>query len=194
MADTARLMTADEFLDWCIQPERAEEKWEFVDGYPVEMMTGTTDRHDQIVVNLIAALVQRLRGGPCAPRTADQAIKTMKDRRVRRADVLVDCGPRDPKGLHSKTPTVVIEVLSPSTANLTRSIKVDEYKGLETVKHIVLLEQDAAKGWLHSRAANDAWTATEIEGLDATLKLPGIGADLPMAEIYADVAFEGGAG
>ena len=118
----------------------------------------------------------------------------MKDRRVRRADVLVDCGPRDPKGLHSKTPTVVIEVLSPSTANLTRSTKVDEYKGLETVKHIVLLEQDAAKGWLHSRAANDAWTATEIDGRDATLKLPGIGADLPRAEIYADVVFEGGAG
>jgi Uma2 family endonuclease len=191
VADTARQMTADEFLEWCLAPEREEQKWEFVDGFPVELMTGTTDDHDQIVVNLIAALVPRLRGGPCAPRTADQAIKTMKERRVRRADVVVDCGPRAPKGLHSKTPTVVIEVLSPSTVNVTRSIKLDEYKGLETAKHVVLLDQDSARVWLHSRAANDAWTAMEIEGLDALLPLPGIGVDLPMAEIYADVAFGG---
>ncbi len=191
MTDAAmQRMTADEFLDWCLAPERADETWEFVDGFPVEMMTGTTDRHDQIVVNLIAALVPRLRGGPCAPRTADQAIKTMKDRRVRRADVLVDCGPRDPKGLFSRTPTVVFEVLSPSTANLDRSTKVQEYQGLATVKHVALLDQEAHRVWLYSRAANDAWTTREIEGLSEALPLSGLGIDLPMAEIYADVVFE----
>lgn len=189
MADTARQMTADEFLEWCTAPERDEEKWELVDGFPVEMMTGTTDDHDQIVVNLIAALVPRLRGGLCAPRTADQAIKTMNERRVRRADVVVDCGPRAPKGLHSKTPTVVFEVLSPSTVNETRSVKVDEYKGRETVQHVVLLDQDAPRAWLHSRAANDGWTLTEVEGLAALLPLTGIGVDLPMAEVYTDVTF-----
>src|SRR5688572_11355161 len=111
MADTApRKMSADEFLEWCTHQEDA--RYELVDGVTV-LMAGAADRHDQIVVNLIGELRTRLKGGPCAPRTADQAVKTMSNRRVRGPDVIVDCGPRDPKGLFARTPTVVFEVLSP---------------------------------------------------------------------------------
>jgi Uma2 family endonuclease len=187
MADTARKMTADEFLEWCTRQE--DERYEFVDGVPV-LMVGATDRHDQIVVNLIADLRGRLKGTPCAPRTADQAVKTKSNQRVRRPDVLVDCGPRPPKGLHSQTPTVVFEVLSPSTENVTLSSKLDEYKGLASMRHVVLLDQDKLFLVHHRRAANDAWMAEELsEGAD-TLKLDAIGVELTLADIYADVSFE----
>lgn len=51
-------MTADEFLVWCLDQEG---KWELVDGEPLLMMAGATDRHDRVVVNLIAMLRSRLR-------------------------------------------------------------------------------------------------------------------------------------
>jgi Uma2 family endonuclease len=189
MADTARRMTADDFLQWCLAPEHDEERWEFVDGIPIQMMTGTTDRHDQIVVNLIAALHARLKGGPCAPRTADQAVKTRGSRRVRRPDVTVDCGPRPPKGLFTPTPTAVFEVLSPSTANLTFSTKVEEYKGVTSMRHVVVIDQERMHLVHHARAANDSWTEEELASASDVLKLSGVAADIPLAEIYDGVTF-----
>jgi Uma2 family endonuclease len=191
MADAARRMSADEFLDWCLAPARDEEKWEFVDGVPVRMMTGATDRHDQIVVNLIAALHGRLRGGPCAPRTADQAVKTNAEARVRRPDVIVDCGPRDPKGLFPRTPTAVFEVLSPSTENLTLSTKLDEYKGVASMRHVVLIDQESALVLHHARGDDGAWAQDEIRDLATVLRLLGI--EMPVADIYEGVAFGSGA-
>lgn len=179
-------MTADEFLEWCTRQE--DVRYELVDGVTV-LMAGATDGHDQIVVNLIAELRARLRGGPCVPRTADQAVKTMSDRRVRRPDVLVDCGPRDRKGLFSRTPTVVFEVLSPSTENVTLSSKLDEYKALASMRHVVLLDQDKPLLLHYARAANDAWVEEEIADLGASLTLTAIDVELPLAEIYADVSF-----
>jgi Uma2 family endonuclease len=187
MADTARKMTTDEFLEWCLAPEREYDRWEFVDGVPVRMMTGATTRHDQIVVNLIAELRFRLKGGPCAPTTADQAVKTQSDRRVRRPDVTVDCGPRDPNGLFVNTPTAVFEVLSPSTENVTFSSKLDEYKNLASMRHVVLLDQDKLFLVHYRRAANNAWTAEELSESACELKLDAIGISLTLAEIYADV-------
>ncbi|MFT3729786.1 MAG: Uma2 family endonuclease [Terricaulis sp.] len=187
MADSARKMTVDAFLDWCTRQE--DERYEFVDGMPV-LMVGATDQHDQIVVNLIGELRARLKGTPCAPRTADQAVKTKSDQRVRRPDVLVDCGPRPPKGLYSQTPTVVFEVLSPSTENVTFSSKLDEYKGIASMRHVVLLDQNKPFLLHYARAANDSWTEMELAGVEAVLELDAIGVMLPLSEIYADVSFE----
>lgn len=188
MADTAPLkMSADEFLEWCTRQE--DSRYELVDGVTV-LMVGATDRRDQIVVNLIAELRARLRGGPCAPRTADQAVKTASDRRVRRPDVLVDCGPRDPRGLFARTPTAVFEVLSPSTENVTLSSKLAEYKSLATMRHVVLLDQGKMFLVHHGRAANDAWVAEELKEPSAVLKLDAIRAEITLAEIYSDVVFD----
>jgi Uma2 family endonuclease len=189
MADGApRRMSADEFLDWCTHKEDA--RYELVDGQTV-MMVGATDRHDQIVVNLIAELRTRLRGTPCAPRTADQAVKTRGDARVRRPDVLVDCGPRNPNGLYAPNPTVVFEVLSPYTENVTLSSKLDEYKSIASIAHIVLLAQDKVFVRHHARVGNDAWTEEALSGVDAVLKLAAIKIELSLREIYADVSFDG---
>jgi Uma2 family endonuclease len=181
-------MSADEFLDWCTYQEDA--RYELVDGQTV-MMVGATDRHDQIVVNLIAELRTRLRGTPCAPRTAGQAVKTRGDARVRRPDVLVDCGPRNPKGLYAPNPTVVFEVPSPSTENVTLSSKLDEYQSIASIAHIVLLAQDKVFVRHHARAGNDAWIQEDLSGADAVLKLAAIKVELRLGEVYADVSFEG---
>lgn len=189
MADTAlRKMPADEFLAWCL--DREGEKWELVRGRPLRLMTGATHRHDRIVVNLLVALGTRLRGGPCAPNTDDIAVKTEAGENVRRPDVIVDCGPKDPKGLDSKTPTAVFEVLSPSNANFTRFAKVDEYKGLPSLRHIIIVDHDAPRLIHHLRLASGVWTSAEVDGLGESLALSGIGVELPLAEIFADVTFD----
>ena len=97
MLDKAqRRMTPEEFYAW---QEAMDEKYELVDGYPVErcpdtkMMTGARRRHDQIVWNFLAELKVQLRGKPCRGFTSDTAVKTATGRR--RPDAGVECGELD---------------------------------------------------------------------------------------------------
>lgn len=179
-------MSADEFLTWCLDQEG---RWELVRGAPVRAMVGATRRHDTIVVRLIVALDRRLRGGPCSPQTADQALRTGEDS-IRRPDVTVDCGETAANALECSKPTIVFEVLSPSTRKTDRFRKLEEYKTVASLKHIALIDPDKPIVLLFSRAADGAWGHEELQGLDTVLPLTAIGAELPLAEIYDGLSFE----
>lgn len=192
MSDAARqLMSPEEFLDWC---EHQEDKYELVDGYPVlkfdngpNMMAGATERHDQIVINLIQAL-STLRGGPCRVKTGDQAARMTRGN-MRRPDVTVDCGPRRPTSHESNAPTVLFEVLSPSTRRIDLLRKTNEYQTLATVKHFVILEPDRPEVIVWSRGDENLWTSEVLKGVDAELLLPAVDVTLSMQAIYQDVDF-----
>jgi Uma2 family endonuclease len=180
-------MTPDAFLVWCLdQPDR----WELVQGLPIRMMTGATQRHDAIVVNLISELRQRLRGSACRPATADVASR-MPGGNVRRPDVTVDCGPAEPDALETTAPTVFFEVLSKSTRTFDIVRKPDEYKTVATLRHIVLIDAREPRVWLWSRADETSpWTDQDVLGLEASVPLAAIGIDLPMVQIYDGITFE----
>lgn len=181
-----KLMTADEFLDWC---QYQEDRWELVDGMP-RMMTGATRRHDLIVVNLIADLHAKLRGKPCQPNTADVAARMLHGN-VRRPDVTVDCASLPDKSLSSTAPTVFFEVLSPSTRTIDLMRKAEEFKQMPTLRHIVIIEPERPQALLWSRADETApWVDRDIEGLDAVVPLGAIAVTLPMAAIYDGITFE----
>ena len=182
-----RHMTADEFLVWCLdQPDR----WELVHGVPIRMMTGATQRHDMVVVNVLVELGNRLRGKPCRPSTADIAAR-MPQGNVRRPDATVDCGSLVPTSLESSAPTVFFEVLSKSTRTFDQVRKPEEYKGVPTLRHIVLIDPEAPRVWLWSRPDEATpWFDLDIDGLDATVPLTAIAVDLPMAAIYDGIGFE----
>lgn len=182
----ARIMSPDDFLDWRQgQPGR----WELVSGQPIQMMAGAKQRHDQVVVNLIVGLRAKLKGGPCRPWTADIAVQIPAGN-VRQPDVTIDCGPQEPDRLAATSPTVVFEVLSKSTRAVDQVRKLDDYKLVESMRHIVLIEPDAAKIVMWSRVgANDAWSSVALDGMDAALDLAAVKITLPLADIYDDVVF-----
>src|ERR1700683_3012982 len=95
MAEPApRGMTVEQFFAW--QEGRAE-RYELVNGQQLEMMAGTKNVHDDIVVNLVGELREQVRGSGCRPFTGGGSIET-RPGQIRRPDVGVDCGPRDPNG------------------------------------------------------------------------------------------------
>lgn len=103
-------MEADEFLQWCLDQE---ERYELVDGVPVEMMAGASWIHDRMVVNIIMSLGNQLRGSPCHPTTADMGLRT-RIRSVRRPDVMVTCDPPKPGLYEALELRLAVEVLSKS--------------------------------------------------------------------------------
>ncbi len=193
MADVAlRPMSPEEFFAWA---EHQEERYELVDGAPVlkfdngpGMMAGASAAHDQIVVNLISGLRNRLRGGPCRVKSADQATRTARGN-LRMPDVTVDCGRYVPASFESTAPAVVFEVLSPSTRRTDLLRKVDEYQNVPSLRHFVILEPGRVCAMVWSRGA-DGWSSQMVERIAEDMPLPAVGVALPMAEVYEDVELE----
>lgn len=173
-------MEADTFLAWA---EGREGRFELVDG-KIVAMSGAQRRHDRVVTNAIITLGGKLRDHPCQPGTADLAVK-INTHKVRRPDVLVDCGPTPEDALYAHHPILVIEVLSPSTRQTDLIRKLDEYHGLDGLLYILMLEPAAPIGVLHHRAEpGGRWESATLEGLEAAAELPFLGCSLALAELY----------
>ncbi len=178
-------MTVRAFLAWDLdQPDRHE----LVDGLP-RAMTGARQRHDRIVVNVIASLHAQLLDRDCRPFTADTAV-AVPGGNVRRPDAGVDCGPDDDDALHASDPRLLVEVLSPSTREFDLIEKLEEYRAIERLAAIVLLDPDEPQAILWSRdPAGAPWGHSVLRGLDAVVALPMLGLELRLADLYAKLPF-----
>ena len=137
MAEPApRGMTVEQFFAW--QEGRAE-RYELVNGQPLRMKTGAKNVHDDIVVNLVGEPREQVRGTSYQPFTGDGSVET-RPGQIRRPDVGVACGPRDPNGTKAALPRLVVEVLSPSTRDFDTFKKLDEYRETGSLEYIVLVE------------------------------------------------------
>jgi Uma2 family endonuclease len=186
MTDAApRRWTIEEFFAW---QEGQAARYELVDGFPVRMMAGARNVHDDIVVNVLAELRIRLRGRDCRPFTGDGSIET-KPGQIRRPDIGIDCGRRDPNATKAALPRVVVEILSPTTRDFDTIDKLDEYKMVESLDRIVIIEPNAPEVIVWTRAGDRSWRKAVREGLDQTIEMPEIGVTLPLKEIYDGVEF-----
>jgi Uma2 family endonuclease len=159
-----------------------------VDGQPLEMMAGAKNVHDDIVVNLLGELRDQLRGSGCRPFTGGGSVET-RPGQIRRPDVGVDCGPRDPNGTKAALPKLVIEVLSPSTRDFDTFRKLEEYKQIDSLDTIVLVEPNEPVAFVWRRDAARGWAEARVRGIDARIAMPELGVTLEMAAIYEGVEF-----
>jgi Uma2 family endonuclease len=183
-----RLMTPEEFFAW---QENQEERYELVDGIPVPLrgMTGASNSHDAVVANMIGILWQQLRGGPCRVATADTAVRT-SIRGIRRPDVTIECAPIDRNSYEAHAPRLVIEVLSPSTRQIDRIRKLEEYKRLPTLAMIMFVEPNLPQVLLLRREDAGVWRDETFAGLDAVIALPEVAATLSLRDIYEGVPLD----
>ncbi|HEX5326828.1 MAG TPA: Uma2 family endonuclease [Acetobacteraceae bacterium] len=169
-------MSVDEFLAW---ENRQVDRWEF-DGFEPQAMVGGTLAHNHIIVNLVTALRSRL---PNRCRVYAEGVKLRLAHTVRYPDVMVACGPFLPTATDITDPSVVFEVLSPGTFGKDRIEKNREYAATPSIRHYMLLEQDAIAAEVDSRDG-DRWVRSTVTG-DGLLVMPEIGVEMPLAEAYA---------
>ena len=169
--------TLELFLTW---EQQQELRYEF-DGFQPVAMAGGTYAHDTIAMNLAAELRNRLRGTPCRPHGSNLKIEVMG--RVRYPDAYVTCGTyqRDSKFGHD--PVVIFEVLSDDDPNRDLVEKNQEYRATPSVQRYVVLEQTSAAALVFARKGTE-WISEIVAGADAILRLPEIGIEIPLTELY----------
>jgi Uma2 family endonuclease len=172
---------------YLVREQRAEYKTEYNDGELVAM-AGASRRHSLIASRLLAALSAQLRGTGCEVHGSDMKVKADEGQRYVYPDLSVVCGRPAFEGRSEDVllnPTLVVEVLSPSTARNDRGWKLEAYQRLSSLREVVLLWQDAPVAEVFRRDAGGGWEAfLPIRGEGALLRLESIGCVVSLAALY----------
>lgn len=187
MPQLAQRFSIDDYMAW--EAEQAE-RHEYLNG-EVFAMTGARDAHNTIAGNIFASLRSSLRGSPCRAFIADMKLRVEAADAVFYPDVLVTCDARD-KGPDADTakrhPCLIVEVLSESTAAYDRGLKFEHYRGIDTLKEYLLVEQDRRHIDLFRRGEDGRWVLESI-GTQGRIELLNPSVVLEMDSIYEDVDF-----
>lgn len=127
-----RRVSYEEFLEFT---ENSEQQYELIDG-ELYMMASPGHKHQVVVMEILYRMRQWFEDKSCIPLTAPYDVKLFNDAEkfeddpnVVQPDVLVICDPEtvDEKDRYQGTPTLVVEVLSPSTRSKDMLKKLSLY-------------------------------------------------------------------
>ena len=177
-------ITPEQFFAWILG---REERYELVDG-EVVMMAGAGRRHDRIVVNLLAAIHSQIKAGPCQTFTGDTHVMTSSSTR-RMPDLGVDCGKPDDDAMTADKPSLLVEVLSPTTGGFDVTVKLAEYQSVPSVDYILLVDTESPNVHLYSRDDDGLWKNVVLKGLQAVVELNKLNVRLDLREIYSRLEF-----
>lgn len=166
--------------------EHADCKHEYLNGV-VYAMAGGTFRHSRIAIKVVSALDRRLAGKRCRPTNSDMSIRVAygKDERFYYPDAAVVCSPIRDDAHFAENPSVIFEVLSPSTARYDNGEKKDAYLRCESLQAYVIVHSERVEVTIYTRIG-DGWDVVVYNELTDTLPLPCIECELPLAAIYEE--------
>ncbi len=174
--------------DYLALERSASIKSEFHDGH-IYAMTGASRKHNLITVNIAGELRSQLKKRPCEAYISDMRVKAAKAVNYYYPDIAVVCGTPQFEDAHVDTlinPTVLIEVLSPSTEAYDRGGKFARYRKIATLQEYLLVTQDQPIIERYIRQG-DVWLLSEAVGLDASVPLESIDCVLYLREVYDKV-------
>src|SRR5450432_4089041 len=146
---------------------KAEFKSEYWNGQ-MYAMAGGTPRHSEAGTRFAACAIARL-GDRCGVFNSDLRMRDSEDGLYTYPDVSIVCGEPGYGEAHTLTnPTVLVEVLSPSTEASDRGFKFERYQHLESLKEYVLISQEKPCIETYLRQADRTWSYQVVEGLEGS--------------------------
>ncbi|MFA7487124.1 MAG: Uma2 family endonuclease [Lysobacteraceae bacterium] len=176
-------MSRSEFLAW---EHEQLEKHEFWQG-EVFAMTGARQAHVMVAGNVFALLKAHLRGKPCRAYISDMQLEVEAADAVYYPDVVVSCDPVDLLAERVlQRPTVVIEVLSDSTAAYDRGVKFAAYRKLSSLKEYVLIDPERRTLEIFRRTEQDDWLLVTRDAARG-LVLPSLAFEAGLDAVFEDL-------
>ncbi|MBC7942645.1 MAG: Uma2 family endonuclease [Chitinophagaceae bacterium] len=175
-------LTLEAYLAW---ENEQPEKHEFHRG-EVYAMVGARRAHGRVVANLIRHLGNQLAGTPCQAFSDGMKVQVGDDT-VLYPDVFVTCDKVDlATDLIFRSPTLVIEVLSPTTQSYDRSHKFALYRRIPVLLEYILVDPDTRRIEGFRRGADGLWVLHDMSEAPA-MQAASVGCSVPLADIFAGI-------
>lgn len=165
----------------------AEYKSEYVEG-EIFAMTGASPQHSELAANWIGEFKGKLRGLNCRVFTSDLRVRTGKSSSYVYPDVSIVCGVPQYHGAEMdalSNPTVIVEVLSPSTADYDRGKKFALYREIPSLQDYVLSHSESPWVEHFHREPDSSWIYREYRTLESAVLIPSLNCTVPLADLYA---------
>ncbi len=162
----------------------ASEKHEYHQG-EIFAMSGAGRRHNILFSNLFVSLGSLLKGRPCFPYGSDMRLHIPQNTLFTYPDISIYCG--EMKQLdddNALEPTVIIEILSPSTKDYDRGGKFKLYREIPTLKEYILVDTESINVEVFRLNATRRWELEEYKTADEKLLLNSISLSIPVRDIY----------
>jgi Uma2 family endonuclease len=178
-------MTAEEFL---LFVEQTGERYEFFDGVAVAM-TGASKPHNLITSNLARMLFAGLRGSGCRVYSSEVMVHIKSANSYYLPDTVVTCSAADSnlKDPLIRSPILVVEVLSPSTASTDRREKWRTYGQIDSLREYLIVYQTKKRVEVFRKTKSGRFFAPEtVESGSFLLNSICNGLSIDIDEIYED--------
>ena len=174
--------------EYLLAERASEEKHEYYDGQ-VLAMSGAGLNHNRIQANLLINIGSCLKGKNCSILPGDMRVTTPTQDAYMYPDSLIVCG--EPQ-LQDDTfdtllnPSVIFEILSPSTRGIDKGRKLFFYKGIPSLQEYIMIDSLKKFIQLARKQPDDAWMFEDIGHPAASLFIRTINFHLPLQQIYTD--------
>lgn len=169
-----------EYLAW---EQEQSEKSEYVGG-EIFAMVGASRKHVTVAMNMVSRLMQALDTSPCRVYAADMKLRVLEDEAYFYPDVLVTCDPADHRAdQFVSAPTVVIEILSPSTAAYDRGEKFALYRRIPSLREFVLIDPERRRVECYRRSEHGRWQLEDVEP-ESPLRLASLDVEIDWPRIF----------
>lgn len=179
-------LTVEEYLDW---EAKQELRHEYING-EIIAMTGGTLYHNKIALNFYTALRPHLKARSCDAYVSDAKVRDRQNQCFFYPDLAITCHEDD---LNARDfiehPSVIVEVLSPSTAAYNRGEKFIYYQRIPSLQEYVLVESETQRVEVFRRGEGKMWSYFPYETKD-TIILNSIEFECELATLYEGVNWE----
>lgn len=167
----------------------SQERHEYYKG-EIFAMSGASYKHNVIEDNLRGMLFSFLKGKSCRSFGSNLRIHVPADSLYTYPDILIVCG--EPEFTDDEfdtllNPSVIIEILSPSTANYDRGAKFDLYREIKSLKEYLLVDSTAVHLVHYGKNADVTWTLSESKDMNDVFSITAIDFKALISEVYAGV-------
>ncbi|MFT3935392.1 MAG: Uma2 family endonuclease [Chitinophagaceae bacterium] len=168
--------------------ERAvEEKNEYYDGQ-VLAMSGASFKHNHISQNLSKNLGVFLEDKECSILSSNMRVSTPSHDAYMYPDAIIYCGDpvlEDDKFDTLLNPSVIFEILSPSTRSIDKGRKFFFYQAIPSLREYIMIDSQKIFIQLNRKQLDGTWVIEMITDLNASLTITSIDARLLLKEIYS---------
>lgn len=182
-----RNFTVEEYLE---MEEASVEKHEYYKG-EIFAMSGAKLKHNIITRNIYVELGNKLKGKTCQLFGSDMRLHIEANSLFTYPDITVVCGEvetRNNDDFNLLNPTIIIEVLSPSTKNYDRGDKFKLYRDIPTLKEYILIDSETINIEAFRINPNNHWELEEYCKINQELNFPSIQQSIALSEIYEGIS------
>ena len=182
-----KIFTVQEYIEF---EETSPIRHEFYKG-KLYAMAGTSDSHNDVVNNIVASMRPAFKKKGCRVYSESVKVEIDDDEHYTYPDVFITCHLEDKKSSYIKRyPSLIIEVLSKSTAEYDRTDKFQKYQKVPSIQHYMLVDSRKVFVELFSRSENQKiWSYQSFDKITDVVSFPDLDFSISLEAIYEDINF-----